>query len=109
MLHWASLLMAVALITTAGVILTQTSKLNDSFVITVVVGLAAGGVIVWLIGKALQYILTGPSGALFEHQRSPRPNVFSKASVSTHRWHQVSLATLGFPEGHLTDNTVIPA
>jgi hypothetical protein len=60
-LHWASLLMAVALITTAGVILTQSSKTDDSFVITVVVGLAAAGVIVWLVGRSLRYILTGPS------------------------------------------------
>jgi len=54
-LHWASLLVAVILLAVAGVILAEApkNKLDAG-------ALAVAAAIVWLLGKATRYILTGP-------------------------------------------------
>jgi uncharacterized protein len=59
-LHWAALAVAAVLLGTAGLIATQAKQLDDGPVF----GAAALGVlalVIWLIGKALRYILTGPT------------------------------------------------
>jgi hypothetical protein len=61
-LHWAALLVAVVLLGAAGLIVTQAKQVNDTNVLVAVV-LGVSALVVWLVGKALRYILTGPSGA----------------------------------------------
>ena len=59
-LHWAALAVAAVLLGTAGLIATQAKQLDDG----PVYGAAALGVlalVIWLVGKALRYILTGPT------------------------------------------------
>jgi len=59
-LHWASLIIATVLVGAAGLILTQMKPGND-FILLVSGVLGVSAVIVWLIGKSLRYILTGPA------------------------------------------------
>jgi hypothetical protein len=61
-LHWGALLIAVVLLGLAGLLLAEAPKTNDT-AMWVAGGLAASAVIVWLIGKSLRYILTGPTAA----------------------------------------------
>lgn len=58
-LHWAALVVAVVLLGAAGLVLTQAQQASDFHVfVGVALGLAA--LVIWLVGKALRYILTGP-------------------------------------------------
>jgi hypothetical protein len=71
-LHWASLLVAAVLLCAAGLILTQAKQVTDPTV--VVSGLLAGGaLLVWLVGKSLRYILTGPPNATTAPVRTAAP------------------------------------
>ena len=56
MLHWASLLIAVILLAIAGVILAEAPKNKLAAGLLAIVAM-----IVWLLGKAARYILTGAS------------------------------------------------
>jgi uncharacterized protein YecT (DUF1311 family) len=58
-LHWAALVVAVVCLGAAGLVLTQAKQANDvSVFVAMALGLAA--LLIWLVGKALRYILTGP-------------------------------------------------
>ncbi|MGY2983392.1 hypothetical protein [Bradyrhizobium sp. USDA 4508] len=59
-LHWGGLLIAVALLALAGVLLVAAPKINDAVVLATG-GLVFAATVIWLVGKALRYILTGPS------------------------------------------------
>jgi hypothetical protein len=61
-LHWASLFVAAILLVCAGLILSQ-MKDGDSFMLTISGAFGAAALVVWLIGKAFRYILTGPAEA----------------------------------------------
>ncbi|WP_354202733.1 lysozyme inhibitor LprI family protein [Bradyrhizobium sp. JR4.1] len=62
-LHWASLVIAVMLFGAAGLVATQAKHFDDGAVL----GGAALGIlalVIWLVGKALRYILTAPAEAI---------------------------------------------
>ncbi|MCP2217456.1 hypothetical protein M2226_002347 [Bradyrhizobium elkanii] len=59
-LHWGALLIAVVLLGLAGVLLVAAPRINDT-VVLVAGCLAFAATVIWLAGKALRYILTGPS------------------------------------------------
>jgi uncharacterized protein len=59
-LHWAALTVAVVLLGAAGLIATQAKQLDDGNVVgAAILGVLA--LVIWLVGKALRYILTGPA------------------------------------------------
>ena len=58
-MHWASLLIAAILFGSGGFILATATTVNDNTMF--IVGLWwAAAIVVWLIGKAVRFILTGP-------------------------------------------------
>jgi hypothetical protein len=58
-LHWATLAVAVVCLAVAGLVLTQAKQAND-FSVFVAVALGLAALVIWLVGKALRYVLTGP-------------------------------------------------
>lgn len=71
-LHWASLLIAVVLLGFAGLRLADAPTGNHTALLDVGV-LAIVAAVIWLIGKALRYILTGPSVTPSPQVSSPSP------------------------------------
>jgi hypothetical protein len=80
-LHWGALLIAVVLLGLAGLLLAEAPKTNDT-ALWVAGGLAAAAVIVWLIGKSLRYILTGPPEAPVPQTGATRSTSVPSAGVS---------------------------
>jgi hypothetical protein len=59
-LHWAALAVCAVLVGTAGLIATQAKQLDDGPVYGAA-ALSVLALVIWLFGKALRYILTGPT------------------------------------------------
>jgi hypothetical protein len=59
-IYWASITIAVAIVCVAIVIVTEARSPNE-FTWLVCAGLLLAAVVAWLLGKAIRYILAGPS------------------------------------------------
>lgn len=59
-LHWVALAVAAVLLGTAGLIVTQAKRLDEGPALGAA-ALAILALVIWLVGKAMRYILTGPT------------------------------------------------
>jgi hypothetical protein len=87
-IHWTSLLIAVLLLGVAGFIVAEPKSDQSLFGLAAVI--ATGALVVWLIGKALRYILTGPLAA-------PAAPVAPKAANSVAAQRTSSVPSVGRP------------
>jgi hypothetical protein len=89
--HWGSLIIAAVLLGGVVFILTKAQPLNG-VAIVVAMGLVGAAVVVWLLGKAVRFVLTGPAK---ETTRPHGPSVdlrrahhTGKAHGAPHRTHK---------------------